>query len=212
MSDEAKTVTDVSAPEVSNCDAPDVFEPHEPPIGLSGGSFDMQVPDNIRESQLVPADSRPYKYVLRDEAYGPLSIVRAITELDDGKFNFTRYVVPAAMGCKLLIWIHQLKEIPTTGLPFEYEPRRFEPQITIKGGPFLLETDRQLQGSTETFKFHRRFAYKHPGYQRQFRIAGWAIVDSNNSLVHENNDPTKREFQAFDQDGLKLYVSFHHHQ
>src|SRR5258708_7404950 len=126
-------VTLIAVPEICNCDTEDPHEPHEPPMGLDGGSLFIHFPDNIRQDRIAPGDPRPYKYVLRTKVYGTVGFVRVITEVNNGKLSFLKYSVPEAMGCQLQIWLHQLKETPSTGLPFEYEARTVEPQVLIKG-------------------------------------------------------------------------------
>ena len=79
----------------------------------------------------------------------------------------------------------------------------------IRGDNILIETDRQLRGNYHTYKSNRRFGYEHPGFARHFRIAAWAIVDDNGSVIKENDDTFGEAFSDFDQDGYKIYVSFH---
>jgi len=211
MEDHSRALAQITTPTMDLCDSVVSIEPHEPPIGLGSGSCYMSWNEEIYESSTVQGDPRPHKHTLKQPtAKGPVAIVRIITEQDDGKVNFRRYLLPRDTGAQVQIFLEQLK-VDSTSWPFEFEgvAGAAPAQILIKGDPLLIETDRELHGPVENYKNNRHFGYEHPGYKRSFRIAGWAIVDSTSHLVFENNSSTGLPFRDFGQDGYEIYISFH---
>jgi hypothetical protein len=211
MEAESPVRAQIIVPTIDMCDSVVSIEPHEPPIGFDSGSCYMSWNEEIYESSTVQGDSRPHKHTLKHPtAKGSVAIVRVITEQDDGKVNFRRYLLPSDTGAQVHIWLEQLR-VDSTSWPFVYEgvAGAAPAQILITGNPLLIETDRELHGPVENYKNNRHFGYEHPGYRRSFRIAGWAILDSSRHLVVENNSSTGQPFRDFGQDSYKIYISFH---
>ena len=208
---------DVTLPTICSNDVIPTSEPHEPPMGFDGGSLRLSWKYEIIERNDSPTnDPRPRKYILADATkhFGPIAVVRVLTErgsgttIPAGTIGFARYIVPPLTGGRLRIWLQQLTS-NSNELNFAYEPLTIEPQIVLMGGNFLLETDRQLRGKYQTYKPNRQFGYEHPGFARNFRIAQWQIVDAGGVVVRENKLSTGAPFSDSNQDGFKLYVSFH---
>jgi hypothetical protein len=201
----------VTIPTICRNDLDEVSEPHEPPIGLEGGSLYMSWNLQIIESTTNQADPRPYKYVLADSSRrrGDVAVVKILTERNDGQVSFARYLLPQATGAHVLIWLQKLISDPSE-YPPRYENRPTDAQILIRGDNLFIETDRRLNAPYATYKLGRRHGYAHPGYERHFRIAAWAIVDETGHVVHENNDPFGRAFNDSGDDGYYLYIYFHH--
>lgn len=210
---------EVTLPTVCLNDLVHTEEPHEPPIGFEDGSLSITWDLNLIETILppIPNDPRPFKYVLADSSVfrGPIAVARILTETDSGTVCFVRYILPETSQARILIWLQQLASTSPTHPPV-FEPKPTQAQLFLRGGnriggqSFLIETDRALSLSHETHKLHRRFGFEHPGFQRHFRIAAWAIVHPDGNCVHENNDPFGQAFRDSGQDGYKIYLSFHH--
>lgn len=200
----------VTVPLICLNDLDHTGEPHEPPIGFLGGSLYMSWDLQITESSF-DSGPRPYKYVLvnSDVHKGDIAVVKVMTEGNDGHATFRRYLLPRQTRARLLIWLHQLTN-DSPPYPARYENKTSEPQILLKGSHLLIESDKRLQASYATYKNKRRFGIAHPGYDRHFRIAAWAIVTEGGELVTENNDPFGLPFTHTGGEGYQIYVSFHH--
>ncbi len=191
MDDNSFDPAPITLPTIDLCDGVVALQPHEPPIDVDSGSYQMSWNNEIVESSTIQADPRPHKHTLKVPSFkGPVAIVRVITEEIDGTVTYKRYLLPRATGAQVQIWLEQLKET-STSFPFEFEGANAAfSQILIKGDPLLIETDRELHGPIENHKNGRHFQYEHPGFKRPFRIAAWAIVDATGHVVFENNSST----------------------
>jgi hypothetical protein len=202
----------VRLPTICRIDIDPAGDPHEPPIGFGDGSlyisWNLQLAEGTQGSAGNP---RPYQYILADQTKprGDVAVVRILTEKNNGRAGFTRYILPRTTEARVLIWLQQLTW-NSPGFPAAYEGPSAEAQILVKGNYLSIETDRSLQASLATYKNNRRFGYEHPGYDRHFRIAKWEIRDLNNNIVNENNDPSLRKFRSEDDDEAHyIYISFH---
>jgi hypothetical protein len=199
----------VLLPTICRNDIDPIADPHEPPIGFGDGSLYMSWNLQLAEStQGAATDPRPYKYVLADQTRqrGHVAVVRILTEKNNGRAGFARYILPISTEARVLIWLQQL-QWGSPGYPAVYENQSSDAHILVRGNNLVIETDRRMQASLATYKNSRRYGYEHPGYDRHFRIAAWKIVDSHNQVVTDSNG---REFKSDPNDeGHYIYISFH---
>ena len=164
----------VQLPQICDRDIDSIHDPHEPPIGLGGGSLYVSWHRRLALGTQGPSsDPRPFKYRLADPLvqYRSVAVMRILTERGDGTARFKRYILPRAVGAQVLIWLHQL-EWGSNTYPAVYEPQSAEAQILIKGDPLLIESDQPLRLSSGTYKNSRPFGFEHPAQYRWTNVRG----------------------------------------
>jgi hypothetical protein len=195
-------LTAVAAPVKVACVQPGGGETHEPPVIITGGSLNISLDQELVRDGFNPPDSpRPFKYRwTHNTDNGHIAIVRVVTEDIAGNFSCEAYKLPEMLGCKLRIWLHQLKP---AGGPFDYEQVLGDapPHLIIEGNRPRLDIDKELLGPNMSHDFGHPFRYEHPGFDRHFRIAKWDIVSPAS--------PAAPVFQSIEGGSFKLYVSFY---
>lgn len=163
---------------------------HEPPIIIGGGSLRLDTFRNIRLDTTVAGDPRPNKYGLASGAYKTIAVVGVMTEANDGKVKFDNYSFTALAGCKVLIWLEQLKtDTPgTIDEETEYDATTAapgkEPHLLITGDPFLIEVDKPLQNRVASNKGNRPHRWTHPGFSnKHFHIGRWEIRNKRDQIL-----------------------------
>lgn len=173
---------------------------HEPPIGVGGGRFFVDIPQNMNLNG--PIQFAPYVYVFQRDSesksethYTGISALLSVTENDSGYVDVVTYSTSAVEGNKLHIWFGENTE-PDCVL----EVVDSEIQLTISD---TLEPP--IPNPTKSHRPYRRIC-SNP----QSQIKKWELVGSNGVTLRDPINGTMVE--DFGDDYYHLYISFAHHE
>jgi len=182
-------------------------EPHEPPIGLNGGSLTLDIPNSnkIVFSGPMPNDPRPYKQVLGTATYTGIEEDRVLTRPRSQRPFFNRYQLPFNPRYQLRIWLVNLKNDSGNDEDL-YESLGAESSLLLRLDPPQIETEEKLKELGKSHKHSVPLRYEYPR-PKHFHIGKWQITDNTGKVV---TDILGNRFEGIGDDSYDLFVSFYH--
>ena len=174
-------------------------EPHEPPIGVEGGSLTMECEEKMHREDAALTPPRKYLYDFENYTYGHIRRLEVVTEYDS-VFTYHCYKlnVDYITSPKLQIWLQRLRkldEVEEGGYPWivsDIDPTT-EPHILFTYRPIdeperldgaVIESDKKLGDVKKGFKKEQMFKHKHNGYgETHFRIGRWRVINGDGSFL-----------------------------
>jgi hypothetical protein len=204
-------VAQVTKPTIVPCDSEGGTLPHEPPIGIEGGSLIVDVPKTNKISVVssVPDDDRPYKHTLGSARYLGIQEAKVVTRAARRVF-YTRYQLPLNAKYQLRIWLVQLKPLGAGNeLEDQYEniASGAKPSLVLKPTGSQIETTHPLRDVGLSHKHNVPYRYEYPPHGRHFRIGRWQITDDMGNVV-KNDSGTP--FNGEGHDSYQIYIGFYH--
>jgi hypothetical protein len=174
-------------------------EPHEPPIGVGGGSLTMECEERMHREGSVNTPPRRYLYDFENYTYGQMRRLEVVTEYES-VFTYHCYKLNVAgvTSPKLMIWLQRLRKLgegeeggypwiesdidPTTEPHVFFTYRPTDTQEAFEGA--VIESDKKFGDIKKGFKGGETFKHKHEGYGKtRFRIGRWRIINGDGSVL-----------------------------
>ena len=201
----------------------DVQVPHEPPIGISGGSFTMECENPMHRAEAVNHRPRKHLYKFKNVYYGTMLRLEVITEYEK-LFTYECYPLGTEYAPQLKIWLQRFSG--THWVADDIDVSKTDAHVLISYTSYaqfnrsfytpVVETDKIFGPIQKGFKLEPTFKHPHSGYfgYPHFRIGRWRLVRGNGSVIQEGvvgkkrlTDPPYREVEVL---GFQLIPRFNH--
>jgi len=188
------------------------FLTHEPPVGLGGGSFYLELNAELDP----PTSAPPYNiYKKQGSTYLAIASVKVITELRTQVQNshITDVVYTPSSATELWIWLEGMGSI-SPGCYYDI-PMSTLPNIKLicdaENLKVYVNNDQFDHEDTHKCNIPHRYKHRGNGLGGHFRIAKWAIVDSSTQrpvqFVDSCDSSSVNGWSSGD-DSYHLYVLF----
>jgi hypothetical protein len=201
----------------------DVQVPHEPPIGISGGSFTMECENQMYRQGSINHGPRKHLYKFRDYYYGTMVRLEVITEYEK-LFTYECYPLGKVPTPRLKIWLQRFHQ--NRWVADDIDVGKTDAHILITYSSFsrfnlsfdtpVVETDKRFGLIKKGFKLEPTFKHPHVGYlgDPHFRIGRWQLLAEDGSCIYQDvvgRKPLKehpdREVEVL---GFQLIPRFNH--
>ena len=181
------------------------------PIDITGGSFHLQIQDEIEKAPSSPLTGynryvRTAGAISTNGSYDEIARVEVLKESRDylASWEDTFYTYTLGEPAKLRIWLQRWRGNGTHP-KFDFYPLDTNPTVIIKGDPFELLIDQDFDhglGVKRTHKKYREWAYEAHNHGspsgKGFRIRKYDIVRLDNTPIPDFGENPVNEMDVPD--------------